>query len=531
MPNPAPRAARAAQHGEDQFADGFDAEGWGGGECAVTTPIWIASPPEVHSALLSSGPGPGVLLAAAGAWQALGAEYARAAADLLSVLAAAQSSWQGPSAAQYVAAHAPYLGWLTQAQANSQAAAAQHEAAAAAYTTALALMPTLPELAANHVVHGVLVATNFFGINTIPIALNEADYVRMWLQAAAAMTGYEAASAAATAAVPPTAPAPAVLKSNAVAEPSQLAAAAPAADSGNQLNLADLITQLLQQYVQYVQQLYEPITNFLQNPVGNTFQLINDFMTNPAQALVTWGPFLFAVVYQIVTWIAASLTYPQLLLDPLLSITLGVVIGVGYEYLQQLPPVVAEGAEAPVALAGAPQHSSTWPLATLAPTVAGPAGAPATSATGTPGSAPASAAPASAAPAVPYAVIGVDPGEGFTPTFREGTKAKAPAEGIPAAAAGVAARDKRRSRRRRSAIMPEHQYADEVLDYDPLPDPSAPDEPAATASSSSAGPMGFGGTASRGDADAAGLMTLSDDEFGGGPTVPMLPTTWEAAGR
>ncbi len=496
----------------------------------MTTPIWMAAPPEVHSAMLSSGPGPGVLLAAAGAWQALGAEYAEAAADLLSVLGVAQSSWQGPSAAQYVAAHAPYLGWLTQAQATSQAAAAQHEAAAAAYTTALALMPTLPELAANHGVHGVLVATNFFGINTIPITLNEADYVRMWLQAAATMGGYEAASAAAVAAVPPTTPAPTVLKSDsteAAAEPGQLAAAAPAADSGNQLNLADIITQLLQQYVQYVQQIYEPIINFLQNPVGNTFQLINDFLTNPAQALVTWGPFLFAVVYQVLSWVAASLTYPQLLLDPLLSITLGVVIGVGYEYLQQVPPPVAEAAAPPAAVLSAPSHSSNWPLATLAPTVAGPAGAPAASATSTAGSAPASAAPASAASAVPYAVIGVDPGEGFTPTFREGSRAKAPAEGIPAAAAGLPARDKRRSRRRRAATMPEHQYADEFLDYDAGP----AEEPLVAASSTGAGATGFGGTAAKGDTDAAGLVTLLDDEFGGGPTVPMLPTTWDSEVR
>lgn len=130
----------------------------------MTAPIWMAAPPEAHSALLNAGPGPGSLLAGAQAWTSLSSEYASVAEELIGVLAGVQAgTWDGPSAEFCVAAYAPYLAWLAGASAASAETAAAHQTPATTYVCAVPAMPTLSELALNHATHAVLVATNFFG--------------------------------------------------------------------------------------------------------------------------------------------------------------------------------------------------------------------------------------------------------------------------------------------------------------------------------------------------------------------------------
>jgi PPE-repeat protein len=153
---------------------------------------WHGMPPEVNTARLMLGAGPAPMLQAAAGWGALAISLETQADELAASLAALTSAWSGSASEKAVSSTMPMVTWLRTVSAQAMKRSMQAMAQANAYTAAMATTPPLAEIEQNHITHGVLEATNFFWVNTVPIALNEADYfIRMWNQAAGAMDVYQ----------------------------------------------------------------------------------------------------------------------------------------------------------------------------------------------------------------------------------------------------------------------------------------------------------------------------------------------------
>ena len=143
------------------------------------------------------------MLAAAASWDGLAAELGSAAQSFTSITSGlTEQAWQGPASAAMLQTATRYAGFLTEATAQAQTAAAQAQAVVSAFESAQAATVHPLAVAANRNSFVQLVVSNLFGQNAPAIASMESDYEEMWAQDVAAMVGYHGGASAAAAGLP-----------------------------------------------------------------------------------------------------------------------------------------------------------------------------------------------------------------------------------------------------------------------------------------------------------------------------------------
>ncbi|KBD47119.1 PPE family protein [Mycobacterium tuberculosis] len=245
-----------------------------------------ALPPEINSARMYAGPGSASLVAAAQMWDSVASDLFSAASAFQSVVwGLTVGSWIGSSAGLMVAAASPYVAWMSVTAGQAELTAAQVRVAAAAYETAYGLTVPPPVIAENRAELMILIATNLLGQNTPAIAVNEAEYGEMWAQDAAAMFGYAAATATATATLLPFEEAPEMTSAGGLLE--QAAAVEEASDTAAANQLMNNVPQALQQLAQPTQGttpssklggLWKTVSPHL-SPISNMVSMANNHMS------------------------------------------------------------------------------------------------------------------------------------------------------------------------------------------------------------------------------------------------------------
>jgi PPE-repeat protein len=447
-------------------------------------------------------------------------------------------------------------------------------------------MPTLAELAANHATHGVLLATNFFGINTIPITLNEADYVRMWVQAATVMSTYHAVSTAAVASSPQTAAAPQIVNLQTLVDAFYNLFPLPA-DTQTQVSVwldnigfTNYWNDVLQplSYAWFNNPFFaamfsgfDPYLPLLGNPliflspyniafalgypmdigsyVAYLSQMFAFVAADLTAAFASGNPATigFTIIFATIEVIGTVITDTIALLKTLLEQT-AVLLTVFVPLLTAPLVALAAGAVAPIGLAGlaglaavppAPPVAAppvTPPFVALGPTIPTSTSSPAPVPAEAIAQAPAPGAPPPPPTAAPPTVTGA----GINAAMGAGMENY----GYLVGDLGAVSRRAAAAGARRKAPEPDSAEVPAAA--------ATPEEPAQTRrrrrvreqmlgrgyeymdlededSATGAGAQGFSGTAAKAGArTAAGLITLADNALGGGPRMPMMPGTWGA---